>query len=142
MKLRICSGFRWTAYYDCFILLDLRNLCLKILEILSFLWLTIFVVLIFWFGLYLEAIISFSSSNTQFINPEFQFPQFRVLQWFFFSFWNKELYWHFWVYIDINLKKNLKKYWKRKQTKYLGFVKLGVWWAEKILEKLRFFLRF
>ena len=25
----------------------------------------------------------------------------------------------------------MKKYSKSKQTKYLGFVKLGVWWAER-----------
>ena len=32
-----------------------------------------------------------------FTNPKFQFPQFKVLQ-------SDELYWHFWVYFDINLK--------------------------------------
>ena len=40
-----------------------------------------------------------------FTNPEFQFPQFKVLQSvFFFSFLYNKLYWHFWVYFDINLK--------------------------------------
>ena len=39
-----------------------------------------------------------------FTNPEFQFPQFKVLQSVFFSFQYNQLYWHFWVYFDINLK--------------------------------------
>ena len=38
-----------------------------------------------------------------FTNPEFQFPQFKVLQRFF-SFLYNELYCHFWMYFDINLK--------------------------------------
>ena len=36
------------------------------------------------------------------------------------------------MYFDINSKiLSGKKYSKYKQTKYLGFVKLGVWWAER-----------
>ena len=35
-----------------------------------------------------------------FTNPELQFPQFKVLQCFFLF----NLYWHFLVYFDINLK--------------------------------------
>ena len=34
------------------------------------------------------------------MNPKFQFPQFKVLQ----SVLYDQLYWHFWVYFDINLK--------------------------------------
>ena len=38
-----------------------------------------------------------------FTNPEFQIPQFKVLQSVFSFLYNK-LYWHFWVYFDIDLK--------------------------------------
>ena len=44
------------------------------------------------------------------MNPEFQFPQFKVLQSVFFSLQYNELYWHFWVYFDINLKLFSGKY--------------------------------
>ena len=37
-----------------------------------------------------------------FTNPEFQFPQFKMLQ-SVFSFYYSKLYWHFWVHFDINL---------------------------------------
>ena len=58
--------------------------------------------------------ISRSAHRTpNFTNPEFHFPQFTV-------------------YFDINLKLlSGKKYSKSKQTKYSGFVKLGVRWAER-----------
>ena len=55
-----------------------------------------------------------------FTNPEFQFPQFKVLHakcFFLFSV-TSYLYWHFWVYFDINLKllsgKNTQKLNKQK----------------------------
>ena len=47
--------------------------------------------------------ISFSSSNTQFYESRISISQFKVLQ-MFFSFVNNNLYIHFWVYFDINLK--------------------------------------
>ena len=64
--------------------------------------------------------------KTNFMNPEFQFPQFRVFQ-SVFIFLSKELYWHFWVYFDNNLKllpgKNTQKVNKQKICcKNLGFV--------------------
>ena len=47
-------------------------------------------------------VISRSAHRTpNFTNPEFQFPQSKVLQSVFF--YNNELYWHFWVYFDMNL---------------------------------------
>ena len=47
--------------------------------------------------------ISFSSSNTQFYKSKFQFPKSQALK-SVFSFLYNELYWHFGVYFDINLK--------------------------------------
>ena len=41
--------------------------------------------------------------TTNFTNSEFQFPEFKVLLSCFY-FFNIKLYWHFWVYCDINLK--------------------------------------
>ena len=53
-----------------------------------------------------------------FKNPKFQFPQFKVLQSVFIFCVCKELYWHFWVYCDNNLKllpgKNTQKVNKQK----------------------------
>ena len=58
--------------------------------------------------------ISFSSSNTQFYKSKFQFPKSQALK-SVFSFLYNELYWHFWVYFDINLKLYLEKYSKSKK---------------------------
>ena len=55
--------------------------------------------------------------------PNFNFPNLRCCK-VFFSFRYNELCWHFWVYFDINFI--WKKYSKSKQTKYSGFVKLGL----------------
>ena len=70
--------------------------------------------------------IAFSSSSSQFTNPEFQLSKFKVLQ-SVFIFLIKELYWHFWVHCDINLKllsgKNTQKVNQQKNRyKNLGFV--------------------
>ena len=64
--------------------------------------------------------------------PNFNFPNLRCFK-VFFSFQYNELYWHFWGYFDINLKlvHIWKKYSKSKPSKYLGFVKWGVRWAEQ-----------
>ena len=36
------------------------------------------------------------------------------------------------MYFDIDLKLlSVKKYSKSKETKYSGFIRLGVWWAER-----------
>ena len=64
--------------------------------------------------------------TTNFTNPEFQFPQSKVLQ-SVFIFLYKELYWHFRAYCDVNLKllpcKNTQKVNKQKiRCKNSGFV--------------------
>ena len=56
------------------------------------------------YNLFHEIHISRSAHQTpNLTNPQFQFPQFKVLQ-SGSSFRYNELYWHFWVYFDINLK--------------------------------------
>ena len=51
-----------------------------------------------------ESLSSRSAHRTpNFPNPEFQFPQFKVLQSVFF-FLIERVHWHFWVYFNINLK--------------------------------------
>ena len=61
-----------------------------------------------------------------FTNPEFQFLQLKELQSVSFSFQYKELYWHFGVYFDINLKllsgKNTQKANKQKIRDSLNWV--------------------
>ena len=51
----------------------------------------------------IKYLVSPSAHQTpNFTNPEFQFPQFKMLQ-SVFSFYYSKLYWHFWVHFDINL---------------------------------------
>ena len=78
-------------------------------------------------------VLSSSAHRTpNFMNPEFQFPQFKVLQSVFLFLFNIKSYIGIFGCIWYQFKTFIwKKYSKSKQTKYSGFAKLGVRWAER-----------
>ena len=80
------------------------------------------------FQKYFDQLVSCSAHQTPNIpNPEFQFPQFKVLQSVGLFLFNIASYIGIFGCILILIQNfYLEKYSKSKQTKYSGFVKLGV----------------